>query len=606
VHLSPGEYILDKTLVWDARHSNSVWKRDDGGGGDDDDGRVRVRGGFRMDPSLFQPASRDNHDNIWVALIPNEVGDLGQVQGGGMGGCNNEKAEVFFNGQPLILARYPNILPDASSSEKVDNRLWQWETIQNVTSNSSFIFEGDRPIDKNYQDAPDLWLHGYFHYDWADFYLRVERVDAASQTYFLDNNMTQAFKSSYGLVAGARYYVVNLLQELDSPGEYFIDRARRLLYFYPPSAMNNETEIIVSTIAGLVTARDLVNVTVAGIDFSISRGSAAALTFANSSHIDVNGGSVTNVGGSHGISVQNSSDVRIIGVEIRQCACGGIQVSGGNRTTLNPSGISILRNTIHDYSHWKRTYMAAISFEGVGHLLSGNTIYNGPHTGIQGKGVNDCIISYNYIHDLCYETVDCGAFYVGRSYAERGNVVENNIFEHIRSLENATNGYPSVTAIYLDDQDSGWTVVDNTIINSDIGIQVGGGRDNMIIGNSFIDTDLPVFLDKRGLTWGASFCHAPGNAFEAELIRFNYTQPPWSVHYPELVSAFTDRPCTPVNNIIRDIKVCSTEDSASLWFHSPDSSIAEFLLWNNSFANIVEDSSICRKNMNIDAWREEF
>ena len=126
------------------------------------------------------------------------------------------------------------------------------------------------------------------------------------------------------------------------------------------------------------------------------------------------------------------------------------------------------------------------------------------------------------------------------------------------------------------------------IVDSDVGILIGGGRDNQIIGNKFIHTDISLFIDKRGLTW-TSQCKE-GGAFEAELNQYNYKHPPWSVHYPELASTFSDRPCTPVNNVIRDVKLCLNSTS---WFLSPDSDIAEFLLWSNSFSDIVEDKYIC-------------
>jgi len=575
VYLAPGVYVLDEPLVLDQAHGNSIWKGlDDDGGGEER--RVIVRGGYRIDPSLFQPW----RENIVVAFIDDVVGELGSLQSGDLKDCSNAKAEVFYDGQPLTLARYPNI--DSHT------KMWQWEKIQNVTSDSSFTFAGDRPIWNSYSAAPDMWLHGYFGFDWADNYLRVGAVDEESHTYQIDTNVSHMM--NYGLKINTRYYVLNLLEELDSPGEYYIDRKRRLLYLYPPSgtSIQDDAEIIISTIGNLVSARDLSNVTMKGINFSISRGSA--LSFVNVNNVYLHGGSVTNVGGAAGIQVESSSDVRIVGVEVSRCSCRGIQISGGDRSTLSPSGISVLRNNIHDYGRWKRTYMPAILFEGCGHVVSGNRIYDAPHTGIFGHG-NDCVFSYNHLHDLCFETLDCGAFYVGRSWADRGNIVENNLFERIRIREAPTHGYPHAQAIYLDDQMSGWALIDNTFVDVDTGVLIGGGRDNHLIGNTFIRTGLPLYFDKRGLYQKSSSGCTPGGSFEAELKRYNYTQPPWSLRYPELASTFSDRPCAPANNVFRDIKLCPSD--TSLWFFSPDTNIAELLLWNNSFSNIVEDSSFC-------------
>ena len=46
----------------------------------------------------------------------------------------------------------------------------------------------------------------------------------------------------------ARYYGVNLLCELDSPSEYYIDRdgARNTLYFWPPEKLTKDSKIFIS------------------------------------------------------------------------------------------------------------------------------------------------------------------------------------------------------------------------------------------------------------------------------------------------------------------------------------------------------------------------
>ena len=65
---------------------------------------------------------------------------------------------------------------------------------------------------------------------------------------------------------------------------------------------------------------------------------------------------------------------------------------------------------------------------------------------------NDCIFEYNNLHDLCYEVTDSGAFYTGRSWIHRGNVIRYSHFANIQTTEKTYLGSPSVQAIYLDDQ----------------------------------------------------------------------------------------------------------------------------------------------------------
>jgi hypothetical protein len=65
---------------------------------------------------------------------------------------------------------------------------------------------------------------------------------------------------------------------------------------------------------------------------------------------------------------------------------------------------------------------------------------------------NNCIFEYNYLHNLCYEVTDSGAFYTGRSWILRGNIIRYSHFANVQTTEKTYLGAPSVQAIYLDDQ----------------------------------------------------------------------------------------------------------------------------------------------------------
>jgi len=57
---------------------------------------------------------------------------------------------------------------------------------------------------------------------------------------------------------------------------------------------------------------------------------------------------------------------------------------------------------------------------------------------------------------VCADEVDdSGAFYTGRQWQQRGNVVRFSTFRHIRARVKTFLGSPSVQGLYLDDQMSG-------------------------------------------------------------------------------------------------------------------------------------------------------
>jgi parallel beta-helix repeat protein len=61
-----------------------------------------------------------------------------------------------------------------------------------------------------------------------------------------------------------------------------------------------------------------------------------------------------------------------------------------------------------------------------------------------------------------------------------------------------------VQAVYLDDQLSGTVITNNLFDNCMTGVVLGGGRDNVVMLNTFVNNDLAVHLDNRGMNWQQS------------------------------------------------------------------------------------------------------
>ena len=87
----------------------------------------------------------------------------------------------------------------------------------------------------------DAWVHGYWSYDWADSFLQVTHIVQNKST--AEPQISVAGPVLYGLSKGAKFYGINLLSELDSPGEYYLDRSPTSktygrLFFWPPSDLS--------------------------------------------------------------------------------------------------------------------------------------------------------------------------------------------------------------------------------------------------------------------------------------------------------------------------------------------------------------------------------
>ena len=76
---------------------------------------------------------------------------------------------------------------------------------------------------------------------------------------------------AYGLLKGQRYFYFNILEELDVAGEYYIDRAAGMIYFWPPSSIGPNARTFVSVITSdMVTLNNAKNVTFTGISLFFS------------------------------------------------------------------------------------------------------------------------------------------------------------------------------------------------------------------------------------------------------------------------------------------------------------------------------------------------
>ncbi|EDQ89613.1 uncharacterized protein MONBRDRAFT_25137 [Monosiga brevicollis MX1] len=365
--------------------------------------------------------------------------DYGTLISGGLKDCQNNKTELFVNNQRLWLARWPNVAA---------NGTWQWGRIANVTDAQTFVPEASAPLTALAQD-PDLWLHGYWVYDWSDEFVAVANVSTRNGTIAMTTSTATP-------QVGGRWMAINAQSQLDAPGEYYIDRASgRLTVMFPPGVhpSNQDFSAVLSTLPHAIFTPNATALHLHDLTVAYARGSGIVLPDARGALLERlvvanHGGNGTQV---HGVNnqVRNSDFFNL--------ACMGLSVTGGNRTSLVPSNNVVDGNHIHDYALWKRTYQGGLFWAGVGNSYLNNVIENGPHNGILGGGNeadhlggNNCIFVNNTLRHLAFETTDTGAFYScgqdGQAWINRGNVIANCTFIDVRMHEPTALGYSSVQA----------------------------------------------------------------------------------------------------------------------------------------------------------------
>ncbi|MFB9310999.1 hypothetical protein BJY17_003183 [Agromyces hippuratus] len=517
---------------------------------------VRLHGGRVLDGDDFTPAGTDGvgarlSDSVRSSVMQIDlgaagVGDLGGILQTGYGlPPGDEPAEIFFDGAPMTVARFPN----AGSFVKTG-------TVSDPGGNPRQVLGGNatsRPLDPVYDDGATFryaderpetwastegaWMYGYWYWDWADGNLPIDSIDAAT------NQVSTKNASHYTVRSNQRYYYYNVPEELDAPGEYYLDRGANVLYFLPPAPLAGTTVDLSLLTEPIVQIDGASHVTFSGIGFENSRGDG--IRIASGDHNRVVDSTLANLGG-WGARIEGGVDNIVHRSEITRTGHGGVFVGGGDRPTLTRADNAATENTIHDFSRLALTYNPGVMLSGVGNTAADNHIFDAPHQAIAFEG-NDHMIEYNDVHDVVQDTADSGAIYTVRDWSWTGTVIRYN---YIHDVGGATAPGHDQEGIYLDDLTSGITVVGNVLENVPLAFLIGGGRSNTIENNLVINSSRGLSLDDRGTNWAAGHC-APNGGMQKSLEKMPYQQELWAGRYPWLVGLLTDQPCIPKYNSVQ-------------------------------------------------------
>ena len=423
-------------------------------------------------------------------------------------------------------------------------------------------------------------MHGYWAWDWANSYERVASLD-------LENRLvkTAAPHGLYGFRKGQRFYFLNVLEELDQPGEWFLDRATKILYFWPPnpvSANHAAVEIILSLLdQPFLKLNGVSHVTFRGLILEATRGNA----------IEIHGGATNRIAGcvirnigNCGVRIDGGLGHGVIGCDVFDTGDGGVSLNGGDRKTLLPGGHFVENCHFQRQGRWSKCYVPAVLMDGVGMRASHNLIHDHPHCAILFNG-NDHLIEFNEIHHIALETGDVGAIYAGRDYTYRGNRMRYNFIHHTGGVGMGSMG------IYMDDCVSGAEIFGNVFYKVQRAAFLGGGRDHQVINNVFVDCNHAVELDGRGLDKTPVWRDMVDKTMRQSLSQV----PPalYRDHYPDLVAldqyygppggpgiegaAFTGVP--PENNVV------ATNISVGKWLNVAWHATPKMLRLENNLTN---------------------
>lgn len=271
---------------------------------------------------------------------------------------------------------------------------------------------------------------------WGSWQFKINHRDETTNTITWSYG---GFQEARGHNSGAEWYVDNIFEELDAPGEWFYDEIGQKLYLYPngtnalPSSgygtMLQRVLNIRGTLDNPVYNITIVNITFtqtqptylegyeapSGGDWTIHRGGTVYVEGVNGFTMQA---CLFDSPGGNGLFLSNyirnavieANEFRFIG-DSAIAALGSTEMIDGTNGN-QPRGVKIINNLMHDngvFGKQSAAYFQSLACQTEFH---GNVLFNGPRDGLNFNdnfgGGN--ILNNNLAFNMRRETQDCGPF----------------------------------------------------------------------------------------------------------------------------------------------------------------------------------------------------
>jgi hypothetical protein len=463
--------------------------------------------------------------------------------------------ELFHNDQPLDNARWPNVSP------------WPNEGLAVNTSSKGATLTADNAPFATWKGAnPDARVFGYWGTEWSYYTqpiaaIQPDRIDLAGNANF-----------------GDRFFVANVLEALDAPGEYYLDRERGLIYFYPPDDSADASTFVSMLAAPLLHLKGASHIGFERMGFEMTRGQAVRID--GGEHVTLAGCVIRNVG-TEGIYLDHCRDVTILSCDITHTGDTGVFCNVGDRVNLVPANITIRNNHFHNIARIAQVYCGAVggSYGGyMGVTIANNLIHEMNHTAIFFWG-NDIRIERNEVYNVVLQSDDAGAFYTGRDLTFQGNAIVGNYLHHTGS--SGRHDVYGTMGIYHDDGAGGSHIEGNIFHHVSKAVFAGGGINTLAQNNIFVDCHPAYWIDERLRTEAPTPNTMLGGFMRERFDVVVADSKIWTARYPSMALVAEhyreNRGIPPYNNVFRRNVIWRSPDKwmISPWVAMPDRSLLD-------------------------------
>ena len=415
--------------------------------------------------------------NIWVAPIDRE-----------------DVPALIANGKKQVLARFPNK---------------GYLTLRKTPGSTSEIPYNSGDL-RNWKDMQDNRIVILLR--WRTAYNSILKIDEKNQIAYLKEPEDGPGKNNGLLVVPPRYYIENVKELLDAPGEWYFDRKNHEINYIPEKEIDdpNFANISIPQINQLVRVRGDENTPVRNLRFYGLAFEGSKENFRNFPH------HYEPTPGCTAITFDFATDCEFADSELRACGgigmavgsgCFGIRIFKNKFDGLEQGALSIsctgdlkngklnqiTRETVVDHNIFSSCGLGGGITLGVGGTLHTTISHNyftksgRPYTmdigagGLEGTVTGDINVEYNHFEDVQSDADDAGVIVV--TGMTTNSSIRNNIIHRVHRGFFSDN-----VAFWFDNMSSNWTVKNNIYFDLEQGDMKTCGT--YLINNDYSDNFL--------------------------------------------------------------------------------------------------------------------
>ncbi|MDR1070643.1 MAG: cell wall-binding repeat-containing protein, partial [Gracilibacteraceae bacterium] len=382
------------------------------------------------------------------------------------------RMQVFIDDDALYPARYPNKTDGIFAENPYNQYLMIPEVLETGfdpdterLNEKQCVFKTYEERIKDWKSLEDIVIFGMIGWEFFQDEIVAENIDTENMT------ITLRGAPSSGVMERGRYAFSNVFEELDAPGEYYIDKNTGMLYIYPTKDMKNAAvKISRFDESYIIDASGASHLAFSGLTFELTKGSVFHI--AGGENCSVENCTLKNFGingvtlGEWVLSIGNFAAVydaedkeefqrylgerstaeNVIGHKITGCTFlntghAAADIRSCHSGYREPGGAVFASNTVKHSGLIGSAYRSGLLLSGCGITVTGNAFLFCRGQAIDGN-IIDTEITYNEFCDSPSDMAeDTGAIYLNYMGQNDGVKIRYNYFHDITNRGHYNYGF---------------------------------------------------------------------------------------------------------------------------------------------------------------------